>query len=335
MPGVLQPSAPPLIRLERWATPGRPFTRATETQDGHGGWIDVYRYAETGLGRPCAGCTARHVTSVPSAQPAESRTTRPTLLSWLSDLHALVVTHRDHQRRASPVADEPTSNPEDTEPAEHDQALPASATSRFAQLARDLVERAGSATEVTIGTDLLDQWGAANSVLNWPVDCLVRVPTPGSGFTRRLRRLEATRRARSRFADTLSDMHGVIPQVEAYRAFLRRLEQLTGFLFVELLAPPLTDGAANAVRRPIYTSAWTGDPHAEGYLRGGADPGTYIPMSAISIRRIEGRLRAEVKGQPIWPIYHATPDFRATVEPGCARFCSRPRPSIRHRTTNA
>lgn len=305
--GVLQPSAPPLIRLERWATPGQTFTRATETQDGHGGWIDVYRYAETGL----SGDLARDVQqgmsqafrllslsrddTTDAAQLALPTSTR----SW-----SLTEIIRDELS----VADEPTSNPEDTEPAD-DRALPASATSRFAQLARDLVERAGSATEVTIGTDLLDQWGAANSVLNWPVDCLVRVPTPGSGFTAVFEDSRPPGVLDSRFADTLSDMHGVIPQVEAYRAFLRRLEQLTGFLFVELLAPPLTDGAANAVRRPIYTSAWTGDPHAEGYLRGGADPGTYIPMSAISIRRIEGRLRAEVKGQPIWPIYHATRTF--------------------------
>ena len=45
-------------------------------------------------------------------------------------------------------------------------------------------------------------------------------------------------------------------------------EQLTGILFVELLLPPLQDGAANAVRRPVYTSAWTGDSPGRGAAKG-------------------------------------------------------------------
>jgi hypothetical protein len=63
------------------------------------------------------------------------------------------------------------------------------------------------------------------------------------------------------------------------------------------------------VRRPVYTSAWTGDPHTAAYLRADADPGRYIPLHAIRIRRIEGRLRADLDGQPIWPVYHATRSF--------------------------
>ncbi|HEX3722059.1 MAG TPA: lantibiotic dehydratase, partial [Nitrolancea sp.] len=82
-----------------------------------------------------------------------------------------------------------------------------------------------------------------------------------------------------------------------------------GIVFVELLAPPLTDGAANAVRRPVYTRAWTGDPDSATYLHHGTDPGRYIPLDAIRLRRINGKLRAEVDGQPIWPVHHATRSF--------------------------
>jgi hypothetical protein len=113
----------------------------------------------------------------------------------------------------------------------------------------------------------------------------------------------------ARFADTLADMHGAVPHVEVYRAFLRCVEQMTGILLVELFLPPLTDGAANAVRRPLYTSAWTGDPHTDAYLRSDTSPDHYIPLDAIRIRRIDGRLRAEVDGQPVWPVYHATRSF--------------------------
>jgi hypothetical protein len=176
-------------------------------------------------------------------------------------------------------------------------------------LARTLVERAGHASEIVIDSHLLDECGAASGVLNWPVDCLVQVPARGADFTAVLDSLWPPGLLDARFADTLVDMHRVIPHVEAYRAFLRRLEQLTGILFVELLAPPLTDGAANAVRRPIYTRAWTGDPHTEAYLRGDTNPGRYIPLNAIRIRRAGGRLRADVDGQPIWPVHHATRSF--------------------------
>jgi len=69
------------------------------------------------------------------------------------------------------------------------------------------------------------------------------------------------------------------------------------------------NGAANAVRRPVYTSAWTGDRRTDAYLRVDAHPGRYIPLNAIRIRRVAGRLRADVDGQPIWPVYHATRSF--------------------------
>jgi hypothetical protein len=113
----------------------------------------------------------------------------------------------------------------------------------------------------------------------------------------------------ARFVDTLADLHGAVPHAEAYRQFLQRLEELTGVLFVELLLPPLRNGAANAVRRPVYTSAWTGDPRTDAYLRGDTPTGRYIPLSAIRIRRVAGRLRADADGQPMWPVYHATRSF--------------------------
>jgi hypothetical protein len=206
------------------------------------------------------------------------------------------------------AGDKPTSNREGMESADG-RSFPGSSTPGFDRLVGTIAERAGHAGELIIDSSLLDECGAPSGALTWPIDCLVGVPAQGAGFTAVLDELRPAGMLDARFADTLADMHGTIPHMEAHRAFLRQLEQLTGILFVELLLPPLQDGAANAVRRPVYTNAWTGDPHTAAYLRGDIDPGRYIPLRAIRIRRIDGRLRADLDGRPIWPVYHATRSF--------------------------
>ena len=206
------------------------------------------------------------------------------------------------------AGDKPMSKREDTEIADG-RSFPGSSSSGFDRLVSTIAERAGHAGELVIDSSLLDECDAPDGALTWPVDCLVRVPAQGAGFTAVLDELLPAGMLDARFVDTLVDIHGIVPHMEAYRAFLRQLEQLTRILFVELLLPPLQDGAANAVRRPVYTSAWTGDPHTAAYLRSDTDPGRYIPLNAIRIRRIDGRLRADVDGQRIWPVYHATRSF--------------------------
>jgi hypothetical protein len=303
--GIVQPAAPPVIRLVREATPGQTFADVAGADGDHGGWIDVYRYAESGLSRDLARDLQRGVSQALRLLSV-MRSDVTGRASWPEPTSARSWSFSEILRDDLAIGDTVTPDADSRKDAED---TPAPSSSRFATLVSELVEQAGHTHDVVIDSDLLDKWGAASSALNWPVDCLVRVPAPGSGFTAVLEDVRAPGVLDARFADTLSDLHGAIPQVEAYRAFLRRLEQLTGILFVELLVPPLTDGAANAVRRPIYTSAWTGDPHADGYLRGGADAGTYIPLQEITIRRVDGRLRADVGGQPIWPVYHATRTF--------------------------
>jgi hypothetical protein len=305
--GILQPSEPPLVRLEWRATPGQTFSHLAPVEVQQDGWVDVYRYAETGISGNLALDVQRGVLEalrvlslMRDDMSNRSRWAIPTSERSWSITEVL--------RAELGASDELTSMREDVE-TDDGLSFLASSTSGCARLVRKLVDRAGHATEIVIDSHLLDECGAASAALNWPVDCLVRVPVQGVGFTAVLDELWPPGRLDARFSDTLVDLHGAIPHVETYRAFLRRLEQLSGILLVEMLLPPLTDGAANAVRRPIYTSAWTGDPHADAYLRGGSDPGRYIPLNAIRLRRIDGRLRAEVDGQPIWPVYHATRSF--------------------------
>jgi Lantibiotic dehydratase, N terminus len=304
--GILQPSAPPEVQLERRAIPGQIIAHATDVEAETGGWVDVYRYAETGVS----------VNLVQDVQRGVSQVLRVLSLirDGMPDPYRLPVSTSERSwslteiLRAEFGSGDKPMNREDTDLTDR-RSVSASPTSGFARLAGAIAEQSAHAGELVIESALLDECGAPNGALTWPVDCLVRVPGQGAGFTAVLDQLWPPGMLDARFVDTLVDMHGIVPHVEAYRAFLRQMEQLTGILFVELLLPPLHDGAANAVRRPVYTSAWTGDPHTAAYLRGDADPGRYIPLHAIRIRRSDGRLRADVDGQPIWPVYHATRSF--------------------------
>lgn len=302
--GILQPSAPPRVRLDRRATPGQTTAAPAVHEGDTAGWVDVYRLADTGISVNIARDVQRGVSQLLRLlsvmkeskpvmyPPAGSESER----SWsLAD-----IVREEWDRRVSNAA---VANPWGP------TSFPALPTSGFADLIRGMAEGAGDVGELVIDSQSLPETDAPGAGLSWPFDCLVRVPAPGAGFTAVLDELWPPGMLDARFLDTLVEMHGEVPHMEAYRAFLLELERLTGVLFVELLLPPLDDGAANAVRRPVYTSAWTGDPHTAAYLRGETDPAGYIPLRAIRIRRIESRLRAELDGRPVWPVYHATRSF--------------------------
>lgn len=145
---------------------------------------------------------------------------------------------------------------------------------------------------------------------DWPLDCLVRLPAPGSGHPVLIEEIRPAGQLDARFHAALCDLHGTLAHADAYREFLRRLEELTGAIFVEVLAPPLLDQAANAVRRPLYTSAWTGDPHAAAYFAKGSGTAQFLPLNHIQLQRApSGHLVAHAHGQMVWPIHHATRTF--------------------------
>ncbi|MFG3529172.1 lantibiotic dehydratase [Streptomyces sp. NPDC047917] len=124
------------------------------------------------------------------------------------------------------------------------------------------------AAQVDIDDDLLDELGAPPAeaaVPPWPLDCLVR-PLPGPGPVAVLETASPAGVIDARFAEALQDLYGGYGAVDAYRDFLDAVERRAGVRFVELLVPPVSERAANAVRRPVTTRWWTGDPNPAAYF---------------------------------------------------------------------
>lgn len=180
--------------------------------------------------------------------------------------------------------------------------------SAYARLLGHLAACADEAGAETVDLDanLLDRLGAPAVPLDWPIDCVVRVPRPGCGYEAVFDEAFPAGSLDARFVTALEQLHGRVPHAQAHRRFLQLVEEASGVSFLEILVPPLSIGAANAVRRPIYTAAWTGDADLGSYARLPGAPMRYVPLDAIAMRRRGGRLRAEVEGRPVCPTYHAT-----------------------------
>ncbi|MFE0172152.1 lantibiotic dehydratase [Streptomyces sp. NPDC059002] len=164
----------------------------------------------------------------------------------------------------------------------------------------DGTPRTGS---VDISTEVLDRFGAPEVRPDWPLDCLVR-PLPDRSWA--LDIIAPAGVYDARFVGALELLHGPLPHVEAYRDFLRRLDRDTGVPSVELLFPALSRFAANAVRRPLYTGSWTGDPDLPGYCEEtyGGRP-RFVPLDELTARWTGGRVVISDRTGPVRPLYHS------------------------------
>ncbi len=180
--------------------------------------------------------------------------------------------------------------------------------SSYSRLLQFISSKAEESTVIDISNSLLDDLGAPDGAINWPIDCILRVPCPGAEFEAVLEEAFPAGSLDARFVNALRIFHGnVIPHADNYQQFLELLEQESGIKFLELLIPPLSVGAANAVKRPIYTRFWTGDADINTYCTHYHSIPSYIPLSAISLRRrADGHLVVEADGHPVCPMYHAT-----------------------------
>ncbi|MFJ1834743.1 lantibiotic dehydratase [Streptomyces sp. NPDC088175] len=164
------------------------------------------------------------------------------------------------------------------------------------------------AAQVDIDDDLLDAFGAPPAedvVPPWPLDCLLR-PLSGPGPLAVLETASPAGIIDARFVEALQDLNGGYDNVEAYRDFLAAVERRSGVRFVELLVPPVTEHAANTVRRPVITRWWTGDPNPSAYFGPGGPEQRYLPLDRITLRRSGRGVIAEVDGERVVPVHHAT-----------------------------
>ncbi|GAA3167871.1 hypothetical protein GCM10010451_15260 [Streptomyces virens] len=159
---------------------------------------------------------------------------------------------------------------------------------------------------IDITSRILDAFGIDDPPRRWPVDvtlrlgtrCVVLDNTAPSGVLT------------ARFADSLARMHDRVPFVDDHRSFIRNLDDETGIRSVELMLPSQNIWAANAVRRPLYTSAWTGDSSLDLYCHRSQRDITpsFVPLGELLVSRdSEGALLVTTAaGERVRIVYHAT-----------------------------
>ncbi|MFI2205408.1 lantibiotic dehydratase [Streptomyces sp. NPDC020192] len=179
--------------------------------------------------------------------------------------------------------------------------------SGYARLLAHLAAHNGE-EQVDLDDVLLDALGAppaGTALPPWPLDCLLR-PLPRPGPVAVLETASPAGILDARFADALHTLYGGYGSPSGYRAFLAGVERLTGARFVELLVPPLAERAANAVRRPVVTGWWTGDPDPAPYQGPAGSAARYLPLDRITLHRAGPQVIAEADGRRILPVHHAT-----------------------------
>ncbi|WP_050514920.1 lantibiotic dehydratase [Streptomyces rimosus] len=331
--GVLQVCAAPLRRRSGWLPPVavRERDRLPCTEPlGDAEFVDSYRMAE-GAGSGAASVPVAAVDAVRDALRTAARlaalreadrrpdSQRAARMRQLPDeLHDLDERPRplssllaDHWPGTRPPPDD--GKPTAPELRRYEGWHPArTAHSGYARLLAHLATRE-DAQPVDLTDALLDTFDAppgAAVLPPWPVDCLLR-PLAGPGPSAVLETVSPAGMLDARFADALHALHAGrngYGNAERHRAFLAAVEREADVRFVEVLVPPLAERAANAVRRPLVTSWWTGDPDPAPYYGTAPGPGTarYLPLDRITLRRDGARVIAEADGRRILPVHHGT-----------------------------
>ncbi len=328
--GVLQVSRPLEERFASWA-PGPVSVR--EAAPGRAdGYVDAYRRADgplSGSAVAALGEAARHALRVYGLIHADAVPGEPPPVPGVTeDPRPILEVAADHLR------DEPagTAHPHD----HGDWRPPVHPDSGYAALLAELTDRFAAGGPVDLSPSLLTRLGAPDGPLAWPLDCMVRPLAADEGALAVLESLGPAGVIDARFGDGATRVYGELPAARAYRTFLDTLAHRTGMPLVELLVPPLSEVAANAVRRPLYTPWWTGDPDLSTYSRAAGGTAGYLPLRDITVRLVDGRVWAEVPGRRIWPMYHATrtvPTAWRAVTRLLRRATPYPMPPLPHRSS--
>ncbi|UFQ19321.1 MULTISPECIES: lantibiotic dehydratase [Streptomyces] len=313
--GVLQVCAAPRVRHSAWTPPEDVTAHGTLPQPlaptGGGWFVDSYRAptapvpaaaverVRRGLRVAARIAALRDADTAPAQEAPELSpiTEQPRPLSEI--LAALLPLDDGDPRPASAVARRYQGWP-----------VPTETGSGYARLLTHLGAHTGP-DPVDVDDALLDTLGAPpadDALPPWPLDCLLRpLTSPGSdGPVAVLETASAAGVLDARFTDGLHALYGGHHSADAHRAFLAETERRTGVRFVELLVPPLGERAANAVRRPVTTGWWTGDPDPTPYYGSRGGDARHLPLDRITVRRSGRRIVAEADGRRLVPLHHAT-----------------------------
>ncbi len=278
--GLVQVSSAPTGQLHRWRVTAEPGPGAT----------DVYRRAHGGV-------------------PVPSRL--PELIAHAGRLAAVLGDRRSHPAlglvgpEPRPVSEIVARALDSAEPFRPGSAWPEPRPRTIYQRLCEWMARHADESEIELGPAVLDYLGAPPArPAPWPVDCLLR-PLPAGRAV--LEGVTPAGVVDARFAAALQGLHGAVPQVSAYRAFLTETAARCGAEPVEILVPPQGSRDANAVRRPRYTRSWTGDADPATYVDDPAGMRRYLPLGEITLRRdARGVIAEDRAGRVLWPVHHAT-----------------------------
>jgi hypothetical protein len=193
-----------------------------------------------------------------------------------------------------------------------------------------LKPRLGQRKPIRLGAAELDVFEAPEWDYPWPCDAMIRLARPEAGYNGVFDESFAAGSMDARFLADPNALSRSYRSPGLYRTFLAEVSRRTGVEFVELLFPPLSAGAANAVRRPDYGLRWTGDPAAGNYLTRDGAGQDFVGLDRFELLPTALGPRLLVDGRPAIAMYHATrlpiPPWNVVTEkmldaaPGNVRF---------------
>lgn len=179
-------------------------------------------------------------------------------------------------------------------------------SSAYGVLMSNVAKGLSGSNAYNINPDLLNELQLPQWDYPWPIDIMVRFARSGAGYDAVFDEGFAAGSMDARFLHAGMNLGWQLDQFTFYRRFLKSLEQQFDYRFIEILFPPLSLGAANAVRRRQYTSYWTGDLDAETYFESLDTGSHYVSLEELFVHQKNLTKRVFWQDKLVFPMYHAT-----------------------------
>lgn len=309
--GVIQACPLPEISHTSWQAPEamRPVGPPSDLSSA---FVDVYRRWEGGVPEDV----------IPRVQTGMSAIARLSILidqDWAGhELQSpgtvrepsmpLIELAKSRLMAASEKSRVPSSPTEGTPTVFHprDWPLPTNSVGGYARLHAWIGARLGGGQPMRLRSIVLDDCGAPAWDFPWPCDAMVRLARPGADFIGVFDEAFAAGSMDARFVPALAALGFDHTAFDFYRSFLAETARQSGIEFIELLFPPLSLGAANAVTRPDYGLRWTGDPASATYFPAPKTADAFVALDRFTISDTSHGKRLFLDDKPVVTMYHAT-----------------------------